>query len=1076
MGAEVPTLEPLSKYQGVPLAPVVERQVAKAPDDPSRWFLNTVEDLGIVSARALQGLTSPTNVALIAAMSSGNEEAAIPMLAKLGFSASMAKDAVESVSKGVAEAKKGNLREAGRLFSGAAVNGLLIALGARKGLKGFSYRRLEAEPPTARLQGEVATPKPKTSDVPLPTVQDAVPVESRPVPPPPRELSSHEEALRAVEADQRPGIPVPPPPVDIIHPAPIKAEGKSVSVTTDDIRAYVDAASGKAPMKVTGPDGEAQDLASGSEADRIREVKLPRALHEELFPGGKFRPGMTVGEAVDQRKERAAALQPVPPPPGPQSTVENKPVAETPSKHPVPAPPTLELKPTPPAKPVPEPGWKMSLGSYKSAQAEKYKKAWAPSTDGIRLVPDPRDKIRYWVSYKPKETPKLAPTKALGPAPTEPVPPPPLPKWEWDDDARVDRLKDLTGQMIALMEAGKDIPPELEAEHGRLHQRMVEHDEYVAENARKAEIEAQKKPVAQSLVPVAERPQASQPAQPYIPPPPSPEEKARLEVLRSGTGADWVGLQESPGEEPRALFTDPKTRSTLSLPVGELSKDRISKVLEDSRAKYNAARNTDSPLDVGPPKKFIFERAGFMYAGKRKIPVEYGYMENADVVASHDPVTFTKNPDHPGQQRYSYEVDKEQQADLERMFMNPEVERTLADSISPLEGPPMVIADGSAAGGNKRDFWIQKMYGSKEPYAPLGGVSRAKYLRDAVVKAAQNNGTAGVEEMKEPVRVRRIAAPETMGEWMDLTGILNSSPSAPTKPGERAMFYASRISPSTVSAIAGALQELNPDASIREFMSAYPVDFVRWLQESGAIGPEERLAYMDPKTGGLNDDGKTLFESALLAKVLNDARLIDTAPQQVVGKLASSLGPILRIGVRGGQWDIRPLLMQAAEVAGEAQKEGVPLKTFLDQMPMFESGPGARPAIPKAVKALAEFLDRKTPLVKKGIRQFAAESEVKSGKAQGSFITEEPDPVDSFKAAFTAPIDEPEPPPRRMKNGKMKTESPKDKAKRLAENEESKRRMGRYQLTREEYEEALTDGFEAQRRANKEKFAVRPEN
>ena len=1273
---------------GIPVGDLAEKQASKGPDDPSRWFLNTVQDLGIVSAKTLQGLTSPSNIALIGLMSTGNEEAALPVLAKLGFSAEMAKDATQSVAKGVAEAKKGNLREAGRLFGSAGVNSLLILLGAKKGKNGFEYRRLSSEEaPLEALPGNTAAPK--TSSVPLPTVQDAELVDS-PRPPEQRldkatrmEVDdfrklhpeySREEVLQGIK-DARaekakpgkgtdkatvpaPAEPVPPPPDIIVHPKTVHSEGTAATVTPDDVRAYVEAATGGKPMKVTGSDGEAQDLADpeSSEAARVRDVKLSRPLHDELFPGGKFRAGMTVGQAVDAQpgvrhpetgrkfsstqidlpKEAAskvsalansipdedlsgdgretkphvtvkyglhddepeglqsflrdngpitltlgktnffppsagsegndvvivevdspqlhglnsdisktfqasdthpdykphitlayvkpgsgkkyagntslegqkveakeitfssrngqdhaiklggkpaAKLQSVPPPPQDSKQVEPTPkpgAALTASGGGVPKAPELKLTPTLPARPVPEPGWKLSLESYPPARAQKYKKEWGPYDEAIRLIPDPLKKGNYWVSYKPKV---VAPAgqKALGPAPKIPFTKPtgPMPaSFESRDGFVLRRLKELTTQIVGLMAEGKDVPAEVEAEHERLdrefHAAWQQEDKEAAEQAEKDR--AHYAP-ARGVKGPAVLPEASQrPLTPTAPSPepipePTPEEKARQEVIRSGVGVKWLGLRDTP-EGQRVLVVDPRTKATLSLPSEGLTRDAIERAVEEGRQRYDAARNPDEPLPVGPPKRFIFERAGFLFAGKKKIPVEFGYMERSDVVGSHDYKTFTKNPEHPGQQRYSYEADPEQQADLERFFMQPEPDQVLSDAISGMEGPPVVIRDGAVAGGNKRTMWVNKMYDSRTPYEPVGNISRSKFLRDAVVKVAQRNDVAGVEEMKEPVRVRRIAAPETMGEWMDLTGALNVNMSAEPKPGEHALFYAGRITPSTVAAIAESLQELNPDASIRQFMAAYPTEFVDWLQKSGAIGPKERLKYLDAKTGGLNENGKALFENALLAKVLNDARLIDSSPQQVVSTLASCLAPILRIGVRGGDWDMRPMIMRAAEVMGEASREGIPLQTRLDQAPLFQSGPGSRPPIPMAVKALAEFLDRDIPLVKKGMRQFAAESEVKGGTRQGSFISEDPEPFDSFKAAFTQPTDIPEP---RDRKGNLKAETVKAKEKRLLANEESKKRMARYAaMTKEDYESALREAYKSQIRANKERFDVRP--
>jgi hypothetical protein len=455
---------------GIPIGDIVEKQAAKAPDDPSRWFLNTVQDLGLVSAKTLQTLTTPENTALIGIMATGNPEAALPKLANLGFSLEMGRDAVRSVSAGVDAAKKGNLREAGRLFSSAGVNALLIALGSRKAAKpGATLHPEPVKVESARIEPvkveseRIETPKPPEqrmdaeTRLAVRTLMELDPSITR------------EEAIRAHQ--EAPNKPVPPPPDIIVHPKPIRSEGRAVTVTQDDVRAYVDASTGKTPMKVTGPDREAQDLAdpTTSEARRVRDIKMPRKLHEELLPETPYRVGMTVGEAVDAAKEKIST----PSPPAASEGTEEKPNQ---GPHPpapgggAPKPPQLQLAPEPvrPTKPTMEPGWKMSLASYPPAQAEKYRKAWGPNTEAIRLVPDPDKKGRYWVSYKPKEA--VTP-KALGPAPKIPFTPATGPKpapYESHGAFVERRLKEVTGQMIGLMGEGKPVPAELEAEHSKL--------------------------------------------------------------------------------------------------------------------------------------------------------------------------------------------------------------------------------------------------------------------------------------------------------------------------------------------------------------------------------------------------------------------------------------------------------------------------------------------------------------------------------------------------------------------------------------------------------------------------------
>jgi ParB-like chromosome segregation protein Spo0J len=96
----------------------------------------------------------------------------------------------------------------------------------------------------------------------------------------------------------------------------IRAEGKPVSVTPDDVRAYVRSKTGVEQMRIQTPDGEVIDLGGGGpEDERIREHKLSPKLATEVF-GKDFKPkpGETVGQAID-RHVASVAERPVPPPP-----------------------------------------------------------------------------------------------------------------------------------------------------------------------------------------------------------------------------------------------------------------------------------------------------------------------------------------------------------------------------------------------------------------------------------------------------------------------------------------------------------------------------------------------------------------------------------------------------------------------------------------------------------------------------------------------------------------------------------------------------------------------------------------
>ena len=488
--------------KGITVGDLAREQVANIPDDPSRWFLNTVMDLGIVSADAIQGLTKPENVALITLMATGNEGAALPMLAKIGFGAEMGEQAIRDVAKGVQEAKKGNLREAGRLFGSASVNALMIALASRKP-KGPSYRVLSegkaAEVPEApaRLQLEKkagteiqnhSVPKAPEASAEMLQRRDALQKELAATKDPARaktltrQIEGANRQLESASVEGKAAEPVPSAPWGklteypeqvsaagpvtkrpiaeapeiIIHPKPLRAEGKAITATPDDVRLYVKAKLGIEPAKIKTPSGEVVDLAEDSrESDRIRDQKITKPLHDELFPEGKFRPGLTVGQAVDDKLARKPAKVETPPPPPNPEKIEAKP-------------------PAVPERPVPEAGWKLSLGKYSKALAEKERQAHIKAGEEAKLVADPRDPKKYWISYKPKASEALSKTSlVMSPkAPKKELPDIPgfglkQASWESRGDYLTRRLKSIHSSLVGLIDAGP-MTPEQEADFERL--------------------------------------------------------------------------------------------------------------------------------------------------------------------------------------------------------------------------------------------------------------------------------------------------------------------------------------------------------------------------------------------------------------------------------------------------------------------------------------------------------------------------------------------------------------------------------------------------------------------------------
>jgi hypothetical protein len=165
----------------IPIGQEVRKQVAKAPDDPSRWALNTLLDLGVVTGDVAEGLSTPVNLTILGGLALSGPMAVpalVTRLVSLGFSAQMANAAAQNISGGLDAARRGDLREAGRKFGAGGVDTVFSFLAGRGALRGEvagpGQRQVppSVKPEVAEQLGAVSTevPSPKAKEVrPTPT-------------------------------------------------------------------------------------------------------------------------------------------------------------------------------------------------------------------------------------------------------------------------------------------------------------------------------------------------------------------------------------------------------------------------------------------------------------------------------------------------------------------------------------------------------------------------------------------------------------------------------------------------------------------------------------------------------------------------------------------------------------------------------------------------------------------------------------------------------------------------------------------------------------------------------------------
>jgi hypothetical protein len=154
-GKPYATAEGLQKEATEPLLPIgkfTREQIAKIPDEPQRWALNTIMDLGQLSADTVEGLSTPENIGLLTALATIPQVGAAKWANKLvaaGFSAEMAQQSANKLVSGFNNARQGNLRAAGRDFGSAVVGAsfsVAAGLGVRGRTPGLGEPKAEARP------------------------------------------------------------------------------------------------------------------------------------------------------------------------------------------------------------------------------------------------------------------------------------------------------------------------------------------------------------------------------------------------------------------------------------------------------------------------------------------------------------------------------------------------------------------------------------------------------------------------------------------------------------------------------------------------------------------------------------------------------------------------------------------------------------------------------------------------------------------------------------------------------------------------------------------------------------------
>jgi hypothetical protein len=369
------------------------------------------------------------------------------------------------------------------------------------------------------------------------------------------------------------------------------------------------------------------------------------------------------------------------------------------------------------------------------------------------------------------------------------------------------------------------------------------------------------------------------------------------------------------------------------------------------------------------------------------IPAKYKLVEASDLQPSHNPETFAPNPNYPpGVQERAYQTSKEAQSRVIQQEQNYDPRYMVNTNPDAVNGPPIVTPDGTVLGGNSRTMSTQRLYTRGQ------GDAYRNYLNES----AQQFGISpdAIKAMRNPVLVREIAAPADIEAARRLGSELNKNMTGALGTSERAVSAGKSITPQSLTAISGMLDDLGPESSIRDLLRERGRDVMSLLTKDGAITERERPQFSDTATGGLSEEGKQFAERALLGTVVDDPTLMDRTPKAVLNKIGGSLADLAVIAPRTDEYNLVPLVREALAEHADIASRGLDVETHLAQAGMF--GPERNAAVDAIVRKLAE----KPKSVREAFRGFVHDA---SAAQQGqSFLAmmEPPTAAEAFNEAF----------------------------------------------------------------------------
>lgn len=368
----------------------------------------------------------------------------------------------------------------------------------------------------------------------------------------------------------------------------------------------------------------------------------------------------------------------------------------------------------------------------------------------------------------------------------------------------------------------------------------------------------------------------------------------------------------------------------------------------------------------------------------------YAVFPAADLVASHEPRSFTPDPRYPGQvQEREYQFDKNEQVKVIRGSETLDPAVLLHRSPTAVDGPPLVTEDGCALGGNGRTMMLKRAY-EQVP-------ERAEAYREALACAARDFGLSpkDVTETPDPVLVRVIRGTRCDDDPRELAQAVRRFNEGLTQSIDVKALGVSQsrqVSPGTIGLFGELLQG---DTSLREALAANAKPVIEALTRDGIITQQNRGRWVR-ENGALTDEAKGQIEAMFLGRALGTSERVRLAPDAVLRKVERAVPYLATVAGQNPDFDLTRTVQEAVDLATRADATKQSVDELAEQVDAFTAR-----ASPQAV-ALARMLTGLNPTQVRD--RFRAWAQVAAfDPRQGMLGERPPTAAQAFEALTKAP-------------------------------------------------------------------------